>query len=391
MIPTLDAEAIRRALTLRDLTDPTAGPHALQILLDDVLGALAAAWRCELLLHRECPIVSVADNYDRLRYPPGGAARDARYTRYIGERTLLRTQTSAMIPRLLEKLAGRSSLPDVLLACPGLVYRRDAIDRLHTGEPHQVDLWRVRPDEPLGGAALREMVDLVVAALLPGQESRTVPAAHPYTLGGLQIDVRHGQEWVEIGEGGLALPVLLADCGLDPARVSGLAMGIGLDRVVMLRKGIDDIRLLRSRDPRVTSQLTDLTRYRPISSQPAIRRDLSIAVEAEATIEELGDRVRAALGDESDCVEELGVASETPHARLPPQAIARLGLAPGQKNVLLRVVLRHPERTLTHPQANALRDQIYAAVHQGTVSQWANPARRGAHPRPGPSPGGSDA
>jgi phenylalanyl-tRNA synthetase alpha chain len=368
--PILDADACRRALSLRDLTDPAAGPHAMQILLDDVTRALGRAWGCPVLVHREDPVVSIEDNYDRLHYPPDGAARDARYSRYVAEGALLRTQTSAMIPPLLRRLAGDPP-DDVLLACPGLVYRRDTIDRLHTGEPHQADLWRVRRGPPLTAAELRGMIEVVVGAALPGRALRCSPATHPYTTGGLQIDVAAGGGWVEIGECGLALEAILDEAGLPPGQRSGLAMGIGLDRLLMLRKGIDDIRLLRAADPRVARQMLDLEPYRPVSSQPPSPRDLSIAVDADDTPEELGDRVRAALGDRAACVELVEVVSETPREALPPAAVARLGIAAGQKNVLLRVVLRHVERSLSHEEGNALRDEIYAALHRGSVWHWA--------------------
>jgi phenylalanyl-tRNA synthetase alpha chain len=247
--PLMTADDVRRALSIRDLTDPLAGAHAMQTLVDDVVGALASAWRCTAALHRARPVVTANDNYDRLRYPKGGAARAARYTRYLTEGVLLRTQTSAMIPPLLRVVASiaHSAPLDVLLACPGLVYRRDTIDRLHTGEPHQLDLWRIRATgsaTPLDACDLEAMIATVVAALLPGAEQRALPAEHPYTTDGRQIDVRSGDDWIEIGECGLAHPDVLADAGLStPQRcASGLAMGIGLDRVLMLRKGIDDIR-----------------------------------------------------------------------------------------------------------------------------------------------------
>ncbi len=375
----LSTDAVRRALSIRDLTDPAAGPHAMQRLIDDVLSSLRLAWRCDVRLHRQSPIVSVADNYDRLRYPPEGAARDARYTRYVCDTALLRTQTSAMIPPLLRQLAAVPQSPeDVLLACPGLVYRRDCIDRLHTGEPHQMDLWRIRTGAPLGVEELRLMVETVVRALLPGREPRITPAQHPYTTDGLQIDVRHGAEWVEIGECGLANPALLADSGLDTARTSGLAMGLGMDRILMLRKGLDDIRLLRAEEPRIASQMLDLEPYREVSSMPEVRRDLSLVLEGDATSEELGDGVRAALGSRAEMVETVEVLSETPCEALPPAAVKRLGISPGQKNVLLRVVLRALDRSLTHSECNELRDIIYAALHRGTAWQWA--ASAPAHP-----------
>jgi phenylalanyl-tRNA synthetase alpha chain len=379
----LSPEALARALSLRDLADPAQGPHAMQLVVADAVRALEGAWRCAVVVRRAHPVVPVADNYDALHYPPDGAARDARHTRYVSPSTLLRTQTSALVPPLLRRLAAEGPPGDALLVCPGLVYRRDAIDRLHTGEPHQVDLWRIRRGG-LGVPDLEEMVRRVMGAVLPGREVRTTAAAHPYTTGGLQIDVRAGEAWVEAGECGLALPALLRESGLGEPW-TGLAMGLGLDRILMLRKGIDDIRLLRSPDPRVAGQMLDLSPYRPVSAQPPVRRDLSVAVAAEATLEELGDRVRAALGERAECVEEVAVVSETPLAALPPRAAARLGMRPGQKNVLLRVVLRHPTRTLTHGEANGLRDEVYAALHEGSVHHWAT----GAPPAGAPRPAGS--
>jgi phenylalanyl-tRNA synthetase alpha chain len=373
----LDTAHLCAALSLRDLSDPTQGPHAMQRVLADVVGALAAAWGCEVRTHRALPVVSARDNYDRLYYPPDGAARDARHTRWIGPGVLLRTQTSAMIPPALDQLAGDAGWADVLLSCPGLVYRRDCIDRHHVGEPHQVDLWRIRRGAPLGRADLLAMIGDVVAAALPGWRWRAVPSAHPYTVDGLQIDAAAaGDEWLEIGECGLAAPAVLADAGLagvvdSGAAATGLAMGLGLDRLLMLRKGIPDIRLLRAADPRVASQMQDLAPWRAVSSMPPVRRDLSIAVDAGDAAEELGDRVRAALGARAAAVESVEVVAETAAAALPEAARARLGMRPGQKNLLVRVVLRDLERTLTHEEANRLRDEIYAALHGGDAHQWA--------------------
>jgi phenylalanyl-tRNA synthetase alpha chain len=81
--------------------------------------------------------------------------------------------------------------------------------------------------------------------------------------------------------------------------------------------------------------------------------------------------VREALGERAGDVEAVEVLAETPGEALPPAARARLGLRPGQKNVLVRLVLRAPARTLTAAEANALRDDAYAALHEGTVHAWA--------------------
>ncbi len=355
----LSPEAVARALSLRDLTDPREGLHAIQLVVDDIVGALRRAWRCEVVPYRGARIVDVDDNYDVLGYEPAAVTRDARYTRYVTESTMLRSHTSALVPAALRLLDGSG-----IVACPGIVYRRDAIDRLHTGNPHQLDVWRVTDGEPLNGGDLKAMIELVVRAALPGAEWRVEPRVHPYTTDGLQIDVLNGDEWVEIGECGLAAPHVLAAGGCAGG-ATGLAMGLGLDRILMLRKGIADIRLLRAVDPRVVSQMRDLSLYRPVSNRPAITRDVSITVANDLDTELLGDRVRDALGDEADAVETVSVLSETSGDELPDVARRRLGWQPGQKNVLVRIVLRHAERTMTREEANALRERIVDVLHEG--------------------------
>ncbi|HVF18460.1 MAG TPA: hypothetical protein VNA21_16175 [Steroidobacteraceae bacterium] len=366
----IDAAAYRRALNVRDLTDAAHGPHAMQLLIQHVTDALRCAWGCPVILYRAPPVVPIADNYDALHYPADGAARDVRYTRYVTQDQLLRTQTSAMIPRALRMIAP-ANYDDVLLGCPGLTYRRDAIDRLHVGEPHQLDLWRVKRGV-LGRTDLIRMVEHVAHALLPGAQLRIDPAVHPYTTDGLEVHASIRGTWVEILECGLALPAMLEESGHDPAHHAGLAMGMGLDRVLMLRKGIDDIRVLRSSDVRVSSQMLDLQPYRPVSMQPAIQRDLSIAVANECSAEELGDRIRAMLDETTVAgLEEIIVLSETSYADLSTVARRRLGIGAGQKNVLLRLVIRDLERTLTSHEANELRDRVYAVLHEGSVKTWA--------------------
>jgi phenylalanyl-tRNA synthetase alpha chain len=369
MPTTITPAELERALALRDLSDPDRGPHAMQLIVDAIAAALERAWRCPVRTYRAGPVVTVEDNYGVLGYPPDAPAREARYSRYVDAERMLRAHTTAMVPAALRALA---DAPDQVVACPGLVYRRDVVDRLHVGEPHQLDLWRARRDGPLTEADLDEMVALVVEAVLPGASWRTRTTTHPYTAAGREIEVRVDGEWVELLECGLAGTHVLAAGGLNGGRWSGLALGLGLDRAVMLRKGIGDIRLLRSDDPRVAGQMRTLEPYRDVSSMPPTTRDLSIAVADGVDAEELGDRVRRALDPaELDAVEEVAVVGETPGAELPPQAIARIGLKAGQKNVLLRLVLRHPTRTLTADEANAVRNRVYAAVHEGDAYQWA--------------------
>ncbi len=371
----LSPAQLRDALGVRDLSDPAAGPHAIQLLADRAAHALSGAWSCEVRWCRGPAVVPVADNYDRLGYAAGAITREARYTRYVSPGRMLRSHSTAMIPPALRQLARDRQAagdPDVLLACPGMAYRRDAIDWQHTGTPHQLDLWRIT-SRPLTDADLDEMTAILLGALVPGLPYRQEPRVHPYTEHGRQVDVRPDGRWVEVWECGLAHPRVLAAAGLDGC--GGLALGMGLDRMLMLVKGIGDIRLLRSADPRIAGQMSDLAAYRPVSSMPPVTRDLSVTVDADEDGETLGDRVRDALGAGASCVEEIRVLSATPYAGLPAAAVRRLGARPGQQNLLVRVVLRDLEQTLTNEAANVLRDRIYLAIHQGTEHQWASAGR----------------
>ena len=364
----LDSVQLRRDLAVRDLSDPAEGPHAIQILIGQAVEGLCRAWDCEVRWCRGPRIVPVADNYDRLGYPAEAITRDTRYTRYVAAGHMLRSHASAMIPPALRWLAGEPG-GDALLVCPGMVYRRDAIDWQHTGTPHQLDLWRITR-RAMSGTDMDQMIAILLGALAPGLPHRQQPRTHPYTLDGRQVDVYHDGRWVEVWECGLAHPGVLAAAGLRDR--SGLALGMGLDRLLMLVKHIPDIRLLRSGDPRITHQMHDLARYQHVSSMPPITRDLSVAVSDDDDEETLGDRVRDALGADTSCVEEVRVLSATAYQQLPASAIGRLGAQPGQKNLLVRVVLRDLEKTLTNQTANALRDRIYQALHQGTEYQWAS-------------------
>jgi phenylalanyl-tRNA synthetase alpha chain len=187
------------------------------------------------------------------------------------------------------------------------------------------------------------------------------------------VDIVHDGQWVEIADGGLAHPDVLAKAGLGSS-YSGLALGMGLDRLLMLLKTIPDIRLLRATDPAIATQMTDLQPYHPVSVMPPIRRDLSVVVDGDDLHEDLGDRVRDALGDDAACVESVHILHQTPGGALPVHVLGLLGARTDQKNLLIRVVLRHPDKTLSNQEANVLRDRIYAALHQGTTKQWASSA-----------------
>lgn len=380
-ISPLDLPSIRRCLALRDLSNPADGPHALQLLLTAMVEALAGALNVPVRVHRQSPIVSIADNYDRLGYAADAVAREGLYTRYLCDSALLRTHTTAMIPAVLRRLAAEPE-DDLIVVCPGMVYRRDAIDRRHSAEPHQVDVWWLSKTRRLGPSDLDRLIAVAVGAALPDRALRALAAVHPYTEQGREIQAQEADGWLEVGECGLAAPALLAAEGLSANGYTGLAMGLGLDRLLMIRKQISDIRLLRARDPRIEAQMHDLSPYRAVSCMPAVRRDLSLVLDPADVVETLGERSREALGADAEVVESVEILSETAYERLPEPARLRLGIAEGQRNALVRLVLRAYERTLTTSECNLLRDRVYRALHRGTRWEWALGAPPDAHGMP---------
>ena len=150
-------------------------------------------------------MVTVEDNYDRLGFDPTAITRDARYSRYVNPGMMLRSHTTAALPWLLAQMAP-DTVSDELNVVPGLIYWRDSIDRTHVGEPHQVDLWRLSSTARLGPDDVSQMLAILVEAVLPGADWRAVPAEHPYTLTGRQLDVYVDGDWLELAECGLAAP-----------------------------------------------------------------------------------------------------------------------------------------------------------------------------------------
>lgn len=228
-----------------------------------------------------------------------------------------------------------------------------------------MDLWRLRSTPATSNDNLIDMIETVVEATLPGARWRLRDVHHPYTLSGRQVDVEYEGRWLELAECGRIHPRVLSGAGLDPSRWSGLALGMGLDRALMLRKQVPDIRYLRSEDPRARAQMQDLTPWHPVSSLPATRRDLSVVIGEQEDEETLGDRVRTALGPDADLLESVCVLASTPCDRLPERARARLGICEGQINALIRLEIRPIQRTLTSAEANELRNRVYLALHDG--------------------------
>lgn len=298
------------------------------------------------------------DNYDKLYYPAETITRDSKYTRWVSDTSLLRTQMTSAIPSWLAQKPKNCAV-----LCPGIVYRRDVVDCYHVGEPHQVDIWRVS-DVILNRKDLLEMIDVIIKGVIGNVQYRCNETNHYYTQNGLEVEILWNDKWVEVLECGEILPRLLIDNNMQ--HMTGLAMGIGLDRLAMLLKSIPDIRLLRSEDPRVRKQMGNLEPWKSVSKQPPIVRDLSIAVDDTVTVEEIGDIIRCSCPEIIDWLEEVSIKVEYTYDAVPKQAKERLGMLYGQKNVLLCIVMRHPTKSIEKKMSQEIMTNLYKVLHQGT-------------------------
>ncbi len=363
-------ETIDKLLSVEDLTLPTPLGQERNIIgkiFDNVIKKLEEHNFPNITVVRGDPIVEARDNFDRLLFSPGNPGRSATYTRYPDPDHVLRTHTSALIPSTYKKLA--QPIDHLTFVLPGLVYRRDVIDPRHLDVFHQIDVWTLRDNKKYGKVTREDLLELaktVFEAACPDAKMVVYEAKHPYTLEGIEVYAGVDGKEIEVFEAGLVHPEVLHGAGIDPEEYSGLALGMGLERLIMARKNLPDIRLIRSTDPRVVKQMTNMETFKPVSDQPAISRDMSYCVSKNDTEEDICEVIREVFGDKSDLLEEVQVLERTPYDKLHPVAIERLGAGPDQDNVLVRIILRHPDKTLTKEEAAQLYTMAYPKLHQGT-------------------------
>jgi len=187
-------------------------------------------------------------NFERLNIPRDHPARDAQDSFYITDEVLLRTQTTAVDARVM---IGRT--PPMRILTTGRCYRRDAPDWKRMPVFHQVDGFMV--GEHITLANLKG-VFVSFARQLFGPETKTkfVPGYFPFTEPSAELYVYFNNQWMELGGSGMFHPRVLEYAGIDPQRYTAFAFGLGIDRQVMVRYGIPDIRMLWDNDLRVLEQ-----------------------------------------------------------------------------------------------------------------------------------------
>ena len=199
-------------------------------------------------------------NFEALNIPKNHPARDTQDTFYINDNIVLRTQTSPVQIRVMEK-----KKPPIRIISPGRVYRSDAVDATHSPVFHQIEGLVVDRGVTMGD--LKGTLEVFAKALY-GEDStvRFRPHHFPFTEPSAEMDVAcfvcsgtgckvcKGEGWIEILGAGMVHPKVLKNCGIDPEVYSGFAFGMGLERIVMRRFGIDDLRLFFENDMRFIKQ-----------------------------------------------------------------------------------------------------------------------------------------
>jgi len=199
-------------------------------------------------------------NFEALNIPKDHPARGEQDTFYINDSLVLRTQTSGIQIRTME-----SQKPPIKMIAPGKVYRSDAADATHSPIFYQIEGLIV--DKDITFADLKGTLELFTQKMF-GDKMKTKFRPHhfPFTEPSAEMDatcfvcngegckVCKGSGWIEILGCGMVHPKVLRNCGIDPEVYSGFAFGFGLDRITMLKYGIDDIRALYESDMRFLKQ-----------------------------------------------------------------------------------------------------------------------------------------
>jgi phenylalanyl-tRNA synthetase alpha chain len=204
-------------------------------------------------------------NFDALNVPKDHPARDMQDTFFMkGEHeTVLRTQTSNVQIRYMESQIQKGFEPPYRMIAPGKVFRNEATDMTHEAEFYQLEGLAVGPDVSL--AHLKGTIERFYRELFKGAEveTRFRPSFFPFVEPGVEVDARVNGEhvpeklrgrWIEMMGAGMVHPNVLKNSGVDPSKYRGFAFGMGLDRLAILRWGIDDIRLMHSADLRFVNQ-----------------------------------------------------------------------------------------------------------------------------------------
>ena len=347
-----DIARIKRYLSMPDLSRTHGSP--LKTLVDRVktIGMFKDFDDIKI------PEVVPADvSFDLFDFPKDHPARSTSDTYYVDDKNILRTHDTVMwyyylaLPDIRKKIEEGRPLGVV---CYGKVYRKDEIDNRHMNVFHQMGgLYLVSDKEKTLTlddlkAVLTEIVESMFGV---GVKHRFNVDTFPYTDPSLEVEVDVGGQWIEILGGGMPKKSVLKNFNLEG--YNGWAFGFGLERLAIIIMKLPDIRLLWSKDPRVTEQLKLGHIFKEVSKYPPVVRDISFVVNNNFVPNNYFDLIREVVGD--DMVEEVKLLDKYEDTK-------KFGAK--HLSYTYRIVYRSREKTLTNNEVDALHKKLEKTTMQ---------------------------
>jgi len=346
----IKAERIKRLLRLPDLTKKENSP--IKILVDQITKSSRFS---DFDLVDFPRIVTVEQCLDLLNMPEAHPSRKETDTYFLDSVNILRTQTTAFWSFYLNDQKVLNKLKEdgyIGALCPGIIFRKDEVDRHHMNFFHQIDgLYICRKDQKIiTQQDLKDaQVDLAKSIFGSEIEYKFIDDNFPYTVQSLEMDIMFKGEWMEVNGAGIVNPIVMKNFGIDPEIYNGWAFGFGLDRLAMVKMEIPDIRILWSEDPRITSQFKDInSKFKEVSKYPEITRDISFIISKNINLNNYFEIVRDYA---ENIIEEVKQVDEY---------IDDDKFGVDKKSYTFRIVYRSHERTLTNEEVNKIQDQIIA-------------------------------
>lgn len=287
--------------------------------------------------------------FDLFNMPPGHPARSKSDTYYVDEESVLRTHDTVFWyyylnqPEIKKRIANKETLGVI---CYGKVYRKDEIDRYHMNVFHQFGGLYIAPDDmqTITPDDLKRALSEVGVSIFGKVNFRFYEHNFPYTDPSYEMETEVNGKWVEMLGSGMPRKSVLENFGLTGYH--GWAFGFGLERLAIVNMDLPDIRLLWSKDPRVTKQLKLGQRFVEVSKFPPITRDISFIVSNDFVPNNYFDLIRDIGGDLIEQVELLDKYEN-------PEKFGQ-----DKASYTYRVIYRSPERTLKIEEVEPLQDKL---------------------------------
>jgi phenylalanyl-tRNA synthetase alpha chain len=192
-------------------------------------------------------------NFEALNFPENHPARDMQDTFFIKGKDgiVLRTHTSNTQIRFMENLVKSGGQPPFAIVSPGKVFRNESTDSGHEMQFYQIECLMI--GENITVAHMKGILFEFFKRFFDGDnvDIRLRPSFFPFVEPGFEIDLKKGEKWFELLGAGMVHPKVLSNCGIDPNKYQGFAFGVGLDRLMMMKYKVPDIRLLYQGDLRL--------------------------------------------------------------------------------------------------------------------------------------------